>query len=667
MATAIYIAFILAIADFVAVYVLIDTPFSSTATAIHFFLVSLGCIGTLASFALAILSGAALLCRERIPLWVICLLAGAVLGGATLHLNARFIHTQNLVLTLLVAASAVLGAALTWLSLKPNLKGRTGTLAVAGCLVLAVALYLVDASQLRGLYFLQHVTLGIYTWLLLGTGAGLLLARWLPLFASERLLKVAILGDGLICAMAAIVFWATPGDAVSQNLRYVLFSGSTASREALHLVSAATDWDRDGFSSILGQGDCAPFDAEIHPLAKDLPDDGVDQNCLAGDVSGEALERFKSMQGRSARPDGKKVDNVVLISVDALRYDRVDGENAHPIFARLVKRGISFERAYCLYPGTVPSLWGLVTSSYPSAQQLTPHENLELPVHDEKTTLFHVLADEGIDSHGVLYYRYMTPEFGMTKGMKQVLVGADMKRGISSSETTAMGVEFLADREAPFFLWLHYFDPHAPYVVEPGHPKEGAGDAQRYEVELDRAARAVDAFVRELDRSGLMSRTAVIFTADHGEEFGDHGRSFHGQTLYDETTRVPLVFLLPGEPPRRVPAPVSHIDLAPTVVGLLGLQAATPEAWKGDSLLPVMAGREPRPLVFIEVFQAGGSHQAYGVVRWPWKLIHTVPDNLFELYDLAQDSGERRNVFDPSPDVATPLLEILDIHRAADW
>lgn len=674
MATAVYLSFLLAIADFVGVYVLIDAPFATAATALHYFLVSLGSLATLLGIAFPLLGAAGTLCRRCFPRWLSPTLAGAALGAATFLLNLRFVPTHAVFLALLVSAAVGGGALLAWLSGGPELSRRTGNLFAASCLALAGLLYLIDAGQLRGLYFLQHLTMGLYTWVLLWAGGNYLVGRWLPWFTSQRALRLAILGDGLICAMAVVVLWATPGEAVSQNLRYVLFSGSTATREALHVLSVATDFDRDGYASLLGQGDCAPLDGDIHPGAADLPGDGLDRNCLGGDVSPDELSRFVAARGPRATDNTPQVKNVVMISVDALRYDRVVGKEAHPVFAALAERGISFERAYCLYPGTVPALYGLATSSYPGSIRLTPHDHLELPIHDEQTTLFEVLGRAGIASHGILYYAYMAPRFGMSRGMTQVRVGRDMKQGISSAETTRMGLEFLEQANSPFFLWLHYFDPHAPYNVEAGHEKKGAPDEERYGVEVDRAARAVDVFMQELERSGRTADTAVIFTADHGEEFGDHGLSYHGQTLYDETTRVPLVFLLPGGLPRQQAAPISHIDLAPTILDLLGQDHAIPDSWRGRSLGPLLAGTAATTApqsshshaVFLEVFQARGTYRAYGVVQWPWKLIYTVQDNLFELYNLEEDPDERKNIFDPRPDIGASLVRLLDLHLAAE-
>ncbi|MBM4356222.1 MAG: hypothetical protein FJ109_20940, partial [Deltaproteobacteria bacterium] len=176
----------------------------------------------------------------------------------------------------------------------------------------------------------------------------------------------------------------------------------------------------------------------------------------------------------------------------------------------------------------------------------------------------------------------------------------------------------------------------------------------------------------------LAHETAVVFFADHGEEFREHQGVFHGQALYEESVRIPLAFLLPGFPPRVEPTPTSLLDLAPTTLELLGLRSLIPPSFAGRSLGALLAApsvRQPadsaggalpeaKDPIFPEVFQKGHTRVAHSVILWPWKLIRRVDDDAFELYDLESDPAELRNVFDPRPTEAGALQQLLDLYLA---
>jgi arylsulfatase A-like enzyme len=230
-------------------------------------------------------------------------------------------------------------------------------------------------------------------------------------------------------------------------------------------------------------------------------------------------------------------------------------------------------------------------------------------------------------------------------------------RGITSDMLTACGIAMIdAAKASPLFLWLHYSDPHEPYLEHPGAPATGAGDSARARYEGEVAF--VDEHLRGLlvnvqKRVGL-ERTLVVVTADHGEEFGEHGGEFHGATLYDEILRVPLLVAMPGIAPRRVDAPVSLLDVAPTIVELAGGGGGALDAVDGKSLAGVMRGdaAEARP-VFAETIRYGRGSRA--IVDGQWKLIYEGRARTWELFDLGKDPGEQRVVTDEEPGVTTRL------------
>jgi arylsulfatase A-like enzyme len=228
--------------------------------------------------------------------------------------------------------------------------------------------------------------------------------------------------------------------------------------------------------------------------------------------------------------------------------------------------------------------------------------------------------------------------------------------------------------DRPFYLWVHYIDPHAPYDPPERyrslrgrwpffHPYQGGeawglpilGDPEWDVPEADRdyvaslyhgEIRYVDEFIgrlrADLARRGLAEHTYLCLTSDHGEELWEHGDWGHGHALYEEQVHVPWILAGPGLPAQRVATPVSAIDLVPTLAGLLGLPADP--AWHGESLSPALrAGQAPaaRP-----VFIQGTSNRTpvdplRMVLAWPFKLVEGATTGRVWLYDLERDPEER--------------------------
>ena len=231
-------------------------------------------------------------------------------------------------------------------------------------------------------------------------------------------------------------------------------------------------------------------------------------------------------------------------------------------------------------------------------------------------------------------------------------------------------------RDRPVFLWVHLMEPHSPYVRPaivralfpvrgPSGPLSGTpapfwllpgspSDLRHYRNAYDAKIAAADIAVESLTRGFIETRArrppVIVVTADHGEEFLEHGGWEHSRTLYDELLRVPLVMVVPGYTPRVVREQVQLIDVFPTLVELG--RGVTPST-SGHSLVPLMQG-------------AGRAHDAVSqndtavsIRSQSWKLIaHT--DGRRELFDLGSDPGERRNVLSDHTATAQSLLARLE-------
>ena len=204
--------------------------------------------------------------------------------------------------------------------------------------------------------------------------------------------------------------------------------------------------------------------------------------------------------------------------------------------------------------------------------------------------------------------------------------------------------------------FAHFMDAHHPY------DGEGAGERERWLDELARVDAQIDRLLAGIAAAGLRDRTFVVLTADHGEAFGEHGTHMHGSTLYEEVVRVPLVVAGPGHAPRRVHAPVSLLDVAPTLLDLFGV--ATPGTFMGESLVPYLRGQDPtltRPIA-IEARPKQAMIFPGGI-----KAIRDLDNAVVELYDLRADPRELDNLCDRDVDRLAPhigrLVAYFDAHE----
>jgi tetratricopeptide (TPR) repeat protein len=217
-----------------------------------------------------------------------------------------------------------------------------------------------------------------------------------------------------------------------------------------------------------------------------------------------------------------------------------------------------------------------------------------------------------------------------------------------------------ANGDARFFLWLHYFDPHKPYL--PSVETDQLVPGSRYHAEIRLVDQHIALLMVELERLGLADETLVVLTADHGESLGEHGESTHSYFVYETTMRVPLIFAGAGLPTVgvRIPALVRTVDIAPTILDLVGLPPL--EDTDGVSLRPLMSGAVDD----MELTAYGESAEAtafFGIPvlrslrRGNWKYVHTAEP---ELYDLAADPAEVESLSARRPEIVAELQAELE-------
>jgi len=413
------------------------------------------------------------------------------------------------------------------------------------------------------------------------------------------------------------------------------------------------------------------------------------------------------LPGASCRNRAQLPPNIVLIVVDALRADSLScygyRRRTSPHIDAFAERNLFFSNAFSVGPNTTTSMAALMTGHLPffylprlscRGHPCQVHWNpatwwglsrfaqwREVGLPARLATLAELVKENGYETAGYITNPYLKHGFHFDRGFAvyEELIPHDGRAIIPCETVTEHARAFLARRHAkPFFLYVHYMDVHAPYLPPakyrnifsyrrlPGYSDEElmrhrrklaekiAGDPERREAFrshlkglYDSAIVYVDGCIGDLlaaaQARGGEKRTVVVITADHGEEFLDHGRIEHSGQLYDEHLHVPLIMHIPSAGRGRIDALTRQFDLMPTILDLAG--APAPEDIDATSLMPVIEGRvKDRHEGMYAAFPSPNNRRMYRTSRY--KLIDDSRGPLFsEFYDLAADPGEHKNLY----------------------
>ncbi|MCH2172658.1 sulfatase-like hydrolase/transferase [Myxococcota bacterium] len=431
---------------------------------------------------------------------------------------------------------------------------------------------------------------------------------------------------------------------------------------------------------------------------------GATASLLLGPGSGSGASAPPVPSSLAKRP------NLILVMVDTLRADHLSCYGASdvrtPEICSLVEAGGTLFDGYSHASWTKPATASILTSLVPST-----HGAMSKPsaLPDAVTFVSEVLSDAGYRTGGIVSNINLAPSFGFDQGYDEYsylapdyLLGAEetssklilyniwravwfkVKSGYSVGDfyqnaevINELGFDFLArHRDSRFFLFLHYMDPHDPYFEHPydgdavarvsnQHPDPELAERMRrlYVEEIEYLDAQFGVLLDELRRLGLYDDTVIVLTADHGEEFFEHGGWWHGTTLYEEQIRVPLLVkwskggdsLAVGRDERGQVARL--IDIAPTLIARAGV--SKPAAMQGLDLGLGLDGRaETDALAFAEEDHEGNVLRA--IRSSEWKYIEANEDNprgvpSRELFHVARDPGESANQFEARPDIASGL------------
>ncbi|MBI3474814.1 MAG: sulfatase-like hydrolase/transferase [Acidobacteria bacterium] len=357
----------------------------------------------------------------------------------------------------------------------------------------------------------------------------------------------------------------------------------------------------------------------------------------------------------TAQTPEKSSPNVVLITIDTLRADHLGcygyQQIKTPNIDGLAAEGALFTRAFTTVPVTLPSHSAMLTGTYPMLSGM--HDFAANKLSSQQPTLATVLKQSGYATGAVIAAAVLDSRFGLNQGFDFYYDHFDFSRleEANLDEMERPG-NLVADQaldwlnknsQKKFFLWMHLYDPHFPY--RPPEPYASEYASHPYDGEIAFADEQVGRLLRFLKDKGLYQNTVIVLSGDHGESLGEHGEKTHGFFIYNATMHVPLMIRLPGKSAAmKIDAPVSLVDLMPTVLSVVG--AEIPSQVQGRTLLPAIHGDK------IDRERSLYGESFLPRIHFNWSELrgtenvkyHFIDAPRPELYDLAKDPGEQHNL-----------------------
>jgi arylsulfatase A-like enzyme len=598
--------------------------------------------------------------------------AGAAM--ATTSLVALFLAASTVVAAVPVAARTVTA------QVSPFVSGACGAMFAVACIAAgtrlgdpsgngSTPLSIFGVLARRELDLTPLIGLGLVA---IGAGLGERASR------PRKWGRVVLAGLFIVASFGVVVQQAQALN-VDPDVARTLDIGAPLGRMGLALERRLTDHDKDGSSAFFGGGDCDDTDPTRNPSADDVPGNGIDEDC-----SGSDLPRPRPPPPpvpRALRALVPKDLNLLLVTVDTLRadlgfmgYDRPVSPNLDALAAK----GTVFEHAYSMASYTGKSVGPTMIGKYPSETYRDgAHFDTYFP---QNVFLAERLQAAGFHTMGVVSHWYFKPKFGLAQGMDLWDMSAmppdssgDTDSSSSSEQLSDAAIRLLQDPanvSHRFFMWVHYFDPHALYVAHPEAPdfKKGASNWARpaYDGEVWFTDHHLGRLFDFIESQPWGKQTAIIVTADHGEIFDEHGMNWHGVDLWDPLVHVPLVVYVPGAKPHRVRVKRSLIDVVPTVLDLMGLPQPSQDELSGESMANSIvgdgtAGNEERD-VYMDMPAGPNVSQHRAIIHGEtpgMKLMHE-GGPVFLMFDLASDPHEVNTLNRKDRDEFTRMREVFD-------
>lgn len=589
---------------------------------------------------------------------------------------------------------------------------RTATAAIAGVVVLLVWVRRVlhhagyDTAALPVGALVMFTLLPIVTVALAALAYGPLAGLRTRLPARPAL----VLGGAGLAVVLAALGLRQPSVEVAQSVT----DRGAGSSLLVVIGRMVLDRDHDGYSAFFRGPDCDDHAKDVNPGAKEIPGNGIDDNCQGGDraastePAGVGAGTGSGSAGTGTGSGSAVVDagaapaaasslsnNVLVIMIDTLRPDRLgaagyqrDGASMTPRIDALLAQSVWFRRVYAQANNTPRSIPSFMASRYVSALHVDKWHARYARVDDDNELLFEQLQAAGLRTVGVASHFFFNPERNITQGFDEFDNAGALDVKGSNTDIAAPRIvpravaklQELAGQKTRFAMFVHLFEPHSTFVPHDGDPPVTESGIAKWSHLYDYELRFVDGYVGQLvdavKAAGLDDSTTIVLLSDHGEAFGEHsfaGQSaFHGTNLYEQQVRVPLAFRVPGQAPRQVDSVVELLDFAPTVAAVVG--AAPGRSWMGRSLVPAITGGAlaPEPAFAELLAYPGWEHDIKMAVSadGTWKLHDILSQRRKELYRLSDDPGEEHDVWgkaevaDDQRRMTDLLLEFVEVTLA---
>lgn len=440
-------------------------------------------------------------------------------------------------------------------------------------------------------------------------------------------------------------FSARPG------ARSVLVANYKGAGRIVARFALLVDIDGDGVSALLGGGDCNDFDDAVSPLAFEIVGNGIDDNCMGGD-----LRAFDPIPPLRRNPDHAQ-RSVVLITVDAVRADMLDARHM-PELVRLASTSAVFANTYAPAAYTAGSLEALMTGQYVMNMSIVWRQNL-----GREKSLAKLFSEAAYETSVVLHPWWDASSDNWTiyaDFNNRIRAAPELKdsyRDIVGPRVTQQALvelDRLINQQRPFFVWIHYIDPHAEYMPRPGTPFSGrTDDRSRYAQEVWATDREVGHVTAFLENARFFDKGILAIHSDHGEFVNDRGRTGHTHWLDEAILRVVLMLRGQDIPVGKFPVRVQLIDLFPT---LLELAAGITAPSAGKHLGAVWRGQE-RDDRDVVVYSAYEKTRQSAILVERHKLYHDYVRETESLFNLRRDPQTIDNLIEQEPDVARRLRD----------
>jgi choline-sulfatase len=366
--------------------------------------------------------------------------------------------------------------------------------------------------------------------------------------------------------------------------------------------------------------------------------------------------------------------NIILITLDTTRADRMgflgSKRGLTPNLDSLAQQAVVFSRAYSQVPLTTPSHATILTGTYP---QFNHVNDLGSPLGMDLPYLPDILRQHGYRTAAFVGSQVLDPKSAAAPGFDRGFETYDApfhirghgedryhsveRRGMEVADSALAWLN--QHRQDPFFLWLHFYDPHDPY--DPPPPFKAQYVTAPYDGEIAYVDSAIGKLLTTLRSNGLYDQSVIVVVADHGEAFGEHGEWSHGLFLYDETIHVPLLIKLGAAGHRQIDSRVGLVDIAPTLLQEVGI--AAPAAMQGQSLLELMKSKTDVSADRSEYAETDYPHRAFGwssLRAWRAGKYLYVEAPQRELYNQSADPEAAHNLATSSPSVTDTMAVQLD-------